>query len=171
MCGPWRCFLGSSLGVEKCFQHFPAQGFPVGAARAQAEAVRNARRRLSLVRMCERALPRRDVHLGMDGWAGEQWMLGWGVEMLVCSRFVSYLRLVAMLAFERRWSCVGGVCCHRRVCQSTWVITLGVLVRHPANEAANWITLKPVASSRVPVSSHVCAFTEHVAFTCFSTRC
>jgi hypothetical protein len=45
MCGPWRCFLGSSLGVEKCFQHvfphaiFPAQSFSVGTARAQAEAV------------------------------------------------------------------------------------------------------------------------------------
>jgi hypothetical protein len=83
--------------------------------------------------MCERALPRRDVHLGMDGWAGEQWMLGWGVEMLVCSRFVSYLRLVAMFAFGRRWPCVGGVCCHRRVRQSTWAIALGDMAQPPAS--------------------------------------
>jgi hypothetical protein len=77
---------------------FPAQGFSVGAARAQAEAVGNARRRLSLVRMCKRALHRRDVHLVMDGWAGAV-DVGVGCRD---ARFVSYLRLVAMFAFGRR---------------------------------------------------------------------
>jgi hypothetical protein len=45
--------------------------------------------------MCKRALSRRGVHLVMDGWAGEQWTLGWGVWMqrFVCS--------VAMFAFGR----------------------------------------------------------------------